>query len=142
LTAARRNSPSFASIREQVFPTVHAIKSYRNPFGLVSLVAKLAIAGTLQSDAGNPRQNPPPKKRAALGIEGGSRIQSDSGMSNGRIVDALNVRKREAGLRSVNSAGGIGTASGRQDRKTEMMDVSQTMALEEELAPSLLDDLR
>src|SRR5205085_3865905 len=58
-----------------------------------------------------------------------------------RVVDALDVGEGEAALVSVLATRGIGSPSGRLNGQTEMVNVPQPMALEEELAASLLDDL-
>ena len=48
-----------------------------------------------------------------------------------RIVDALDIRKREARLRSVDTARRVRGASGRLNGESEVMDVAEPMAFEE-----------
>src|SRR5262249_12882530 len=84
-------------------------------------------------------QSAPRRSRRPLGawIDAWSRRLRDV-----RVVDALHIGKREAGLRSIVGAARIGGARRRREWQAVASQIAEAMALEEQLATALFDDLR
>src|SRR5258708_3343442 len=80
-----------------------------------------------------------PRQRACNAMP--SSASRSASLGNRRVVDALDVRKREARLGSVHAAVLERRAGGGQERQAEATQIAQTVAFGKELATPILDDL-